>query len=122
DETEQPGTPPLPEPTPTLQEKLKGYTAFSEETPVAEPTKVWTIAFNANVQQTERSRVALFNHKCEAIEATISLPTKRPNDQLTIAPKQPYQVGDRIYVLLNNWADEDGNELDVPIYFDFFVQ
>lgn len=122
DETEQPGTPPLPKPTPTLQEKLKEYTAFSEETPMAEPTKVWTIAFNANVQQTERSSVALFNHKGEAIEATISLPTKRPNDQLTIAPKQPYRVGDRIYVLLNNWVDEDGNELDVPIYFDFFVQ
>lgn len=111
----------LPEPVPALQKKLKTYQAFSDTTEIAEPTKVWTIAFNANVQQTEQSKVEVFNHKGEAIDASVSLSTEQASRQLTIAPKQPYEVGERIYVLLSNWSDDKGNPLAQPIYFDFFV-
>ena len=111
----------LPEPVPALQKKLKTYQAFSDTTEIAEPTKVWTIAFNANVQQTEQSKVEVFNHKGEAIDASVSLSTEQASRQLTIAPNEPYEVGERIYVLLSNWSDDKGNPLAQPIYFDFFV-
>lgn len=112
----------LPNPSPQLKNKLKPYVAFSKETPTVKPTKVWTIEFNATLRKTNRSSVQLFNHEGKRIEASVQLSTKQPVNELIISPKKAYQKGDRIYVLLNDWADHQGNSLSQPIYFDFFVQ